>query len=74
MADPTAAMRRTVLAALACEGIAQAELARRCGVSAKHVNQTLRGHAGLSVSLAGRMLAAVGWRLVIGAHPEVDRD
>ena len=35
------------------------ELARRAGISAKHLSQILNGHRGASVALWDRLLAAV---------------
>ena len=49
--------------------ITQDELARRVGITPKHVSRTLHGHDGLSMDLAERMMAAVGRRFVVGVTP-----
>ncbi len=53
-------MRAQVLMALQVEDVPQAELARRLGMSAKHVCRTLGGVDGLSPDLFERMLRALG--------------
>ncbi len=56
-------VRAAIRGALDVAGITQTELARRIGMSQKHVSQVLTGKTGLSLALADRMLAAIGSRL-----------
>jgi plasmid maintenance system antidote protein VapI len=65
-------VRGEVLVALHATRTSQAELARRLQISSKHVNQVLLGRAALSLDLAERMLAEVGYRLTVRAEG-VDR-
>jgi ParB-like chromosome segregation protein Spo0J len=59
-APSEARARRRILTALADQDVTQAVLARRLGVTEKHVSRVLLGRAGLSFDLADRMLAALG--------------
>jgi transcriptional regulator with XRE-family HTH domain len=68
MADSAARTRQAVWTALTVREVTQAELARRVGITPKHVNQTLHGYAGLGLDLADRMLAALDCELVVGLH------
>lgn len=52
--------RRRILAAIEQRDTTQVELARRLGMSQKHVSQALTGRCRLSFDLADRMLAALG--------------
>jgi plasmid maintenance system antidote protein VapI len=54
-----------IRAALDRAGISQAEACRQLGLSTKHMNEMLMGHAILSLTWAERILALCGWRLVI---------
>lgn len=49
--------------------ITQDELARRVGITPKHVSRVLHGHDGLSMALAERMIRATGRRFVVGVAP-----
>ena len=53
------AVNRRIMA----DGISQAELARRSGVSQPHVNQMLRGTVVPSLDIAEKIAAAVGMPL-----------
>lgn len=58
------ALREQTRAALSAAGISQAEACRRLGVSTKHLNQMLIGHATLTLPWAERILALCGKRVV----------
>jgi plasmid maintenance system antidote protein VapI len=60
-------LRGEILVALHTTSTSQAELARRLGLSNKHVSQVLTGKAALSCDLADAMLAAMGRRPVARA-------
>jgi len=60
-------LRGEILVALHTTSTSQAELARRLGLSNKHVSQVLTGKAALSCDLADAMLAAMGRRPVVRA-------
>lgn len=62
-------LRTLVKGLLEREGITQAELARRIGHSEKHVSQALTGVIRMSLPLADRMLAAMGWELQLAVAP-----
>lgn len=53
-------MAQQIAAALKAEGLTQAEFARRAGVSAKHVNQVIRGH------VTARAAQLDYWAFVLG--------
>lgn len=55
-------LREGVRAALAETHTSQAELARRLGITEKHVSQVLTGRAGLSPDLADAMLGALNYQ------------
>lgn len=68
-------VRQAVWTALTIRQMTQAELARRCGITPKHVNKTLHGTAGLGLDLADRMLAALSAELTVGVYvPAEDTD
>jgi plasmid maintenance system antidote protein VapI len=51
----------TLLArALEAQGVAQADVARRSGLSTKHINQLAQGHAPMSVDVALRLEYVLG--------------
>lgn len=56
MADPVGEVLQRELDA---EGVSQAWLARQTGLTTKHVNQLIKGHARLSVEVAVRIEMAV---------------
>jgi DNA-binding transcriptional regulator YdaS (Cro superfamily) len=62
-------LRTQVRASMAAVGISQAEIARRTGLSTKHLNQMITGRAPISLGWAETILAHCGMRLVISlAH------
>jgi len=50
----------TLLETINERGMTQTELARRCGLSLKHINQICRGHIGISADVAIRLEEALG--------------
>jgi hypothetical protein len=58
-------LRAQVRAALTRAKISRAEASRQLGVSTKHLNMMLKGHAPLTLPWAERILALCGKRLVI---------
>jgi hypothetical protein len=58
-------LRAHVRGALATAKISQAEACRRLGLSTKHMNMMLMGHAPLGLEWAEKILALCGKRLVI---------
>lgn len=61
-------MATLIGAALQEDGMSQAEFCRRVGVSAKHLNTVLRGHA------TARAATLDYWAFVLGRHFEVFLD
>lgn len=61
-------VRSAIGGALAETATTQAMLARRLGVTQKHVSEVLTGRAGLSMDLADAMLAAMGRRVVVAVE------
>lgn len=61
---------RQTRAAIEESGISQAEIARQLGLSAKHLNQMLLGHAPMSLMWAEGILGLCGHQLVITVRPE----
>lgn len=62
-------LRTQIRATLAAVGISQAEVARRLGLSNKHLNQMITGRASLTLGWAENILATCGMRLVVSiAH------
>jgi transcriptional regulator with XRE-family HTH domain len=61
-------VRWEIRLALALNNVSQAELARRLGLSKKHVNQMLTGKTAVSLDMAEQMLGAVGWTLLVSAR------
>lgn len=59
------ALRTQTRTALKTAGISQAEACRRLGLSTKHLNQMLVGHANLTLPWAEKLLALCGKRVVI---------
>ena len=70
---PEAAARMAICLALQHENVSRAELARRVGITPKHVSQVLLGNSRLSFDLAEFMMGALGWQLTIGARRAVTR-
>lgn len=65
----TAYVRKKVAELIAENGVTQAWLCRRTGVSPKHLSRLLKGHAGVSVDLADRLLLPFGQQLAFGVRP-----
>lgn len=62
-------LRTQIRATLAAVGMSQAEVARRLGLSNKHLNQMITGRASLTLGWAENILATCGMRLIVGiAH------
>jgi transcriptional regulator with XRE-family HTH domain len=58
-------LRRVVKQALEDEGLAQAEVCRRLGLSTKHLNCMLQGKSHFTLAWADRILELCGARLVL---------
>lgn len=70
--DPLSAwLRPVVWHLLNSGGHTQVWLAHTAGVGTKHLNQVLQGKVGLSPDMAVRILAALGYQLVLGITPLV---
>jgi transcriptional regulator with XRE-family HTH domain len=65
----TTQLRAIILAALKAQRVRQVELARRTGLTEKHISQVLSGKCGLSLDVAEAMLAALGLDLVVSVVP-----
>jgi transcriptional regulator with XRE-family HTH domain len=61
----SARMARLVADALVADGLSQAEFCRRVGVSAKHLNQVLQGHATANPTTLDYWAFALGRRFLV---------
>jgi transcriptional regulator with XRE-family HTH domain len=61
-------VREQIRLALRIAGVCQAELARRLGLSEKHISQLLTGRSAISLDMAERILDAVGYTLVVSVR------
>lgn len=68
MTAADAQLRAQVKAALALNGLSQAQAARSLGLSNKHLNQMITGRAVLTLAWAERILALCGMRIVVSIH------
>jgi hypothetical protein len=68
--DPLSVWLRTTLwHLLTVQDHTQAWLANEVGITPKHLNQMLQGKVGISADLGSRMLAALGYELVLAMRP-----
>jgi plasmid maintenance system antidote protein VapI len=63
-----ASLREQVRAALAATGTSQAAIARRLGLTQKHLSHMLTGRASLTLPWAERILAAIGMHIEIAIY------
>jgi transcriptional regulator with XRE-family HTH domain len=70
MATASTRLREIILITLSQQNVRQSDLADRIGHSQKHVSQALTGACGLSLSLAEKMLGALGMELVVSVVPQ----
>jgi transcriptional regulator with XRE-family HTH domain len=65
--DPNDSARQLVLDVLEKTNMRQVEVARRMGLTPKHVNQVLRGRVNMTLAVLDGMLHVCGYRLVLKA-------
>jgi addiction module HigA family antidote len=72
-AEPSELPGPLLSATLATLGMTQAELARQTGISTKHINQVLKGKAGLGVEMASALERVTGLPKQRWLHAEANR-
>lgn len=59
---------------IAASNLTQASVAAMVGITPKHLTQIVRGHAGASLDLVDRLLAALGRELVLSTRVRTEAD